>query len=99
MATSDKHIALAVLFDVPDGEDTAAVKKKFLTKTKAGTKGCLYYGFAGLGNKVICREGYKDAVSFLTHCSDIKEELTEIIKKVGKERVIVSSSSEDILTT
>jgi len=49
---SDKHIALAVMFDVPAGEDYRSHIPKFYEITKSGTDGCLYYGFATCGNKV-----------------------------------------------
>ena len=52
---ADSHIGLAVVFDVPEGEDTAAHRANFYAKSRAGTKELLYYGFAGLGNKVMCR--------------------------------------------
>ena len=49
----------------------------------------LYYGFATLGNKVLCREGYTNASGFLAHVREVKDELEGIIKQVGKERVKV----------
>ena len=51
---SDSHVALAVIFDVPDGEDYRAHMPTFYAKTKAGTKDCLYYGFATCGSKEWC---------------------------------------------
>lgn len=48
---SDSHVALAVIFDVPDGEDYRPHMPTFYAKTKAGTKDCLYYGFATCGSK------------------------------------------------
>ena len=52
---ADSHIGLAVVFNVPEGEDTAAHRANFYAKSRAGTKELLYYGFAGLGSKVMCR--------------------------------------------
>ena len=89
MTSPDTHVAIAVVFDVPDGQETATHKKNFSAKTKAGTKGCLYYGFASLGNRVLCREGYKDGASFLQHLAEVKDDLAGMIKQVGKERVMV----------
>ena len=87
--SKDSHIGLAVLFDVPDGQDTSPFKTKFYANSKAGTKECLYYGFASLGNRVLCREGYSSAAGFLEHVSQVKDELEGIIKQVGRERVKV----------
>ena len=36
--TTDTHIALAVVFDVPEGQDTASHKKNFYAKSRAGTE-------------------------------------------------------------
>merc|ERR1712012_303597 len=88
----DSHISLAVVFDVPEGQDASPYKAKFCAKSKAGTKECLYYGFGTLGNKVMCREGYKSAAGFLAHVNEIKDELEGLIKQVGKERVKILCS-------
>merc|ERR1712029_384842 len=88
----DSHISLAVVFDVPEGQDASPYKAKFYAKSKAGTKECLYYGFGTLGNKVMCREGYKSAAGFLAHVNEIKDELEGLIKQVGKERVKILCS-------
>ena len=50
---TDTHIGLAVIFDVPEGQDTATHKANFYAKSRKGTKELLYYGFASLGNKVL----------------------------------------------
>ena len=49
---TDTHIGLAVIFDVPEGQDTATHKANFYAKSRKGTKEQIYYGFASLGNKV-----------------------------------------------
>ena len=53
LAMTDTHIGLAVIFDVPEGQDTATHKANFYAKSRKGTKELLYYGFASLGNKVL----------------------------------------------
>ena len=85
----DSHVSLAVAFDVPEGQDTSPFKSKFYANSKAGTNELLYYGFATLGNRVLCREGYTNAAGFLAHVREVKDELEGIIKQVGKERVKV----------
>ena len=86
---SDTHIALAVLFDVPEGQDASPHKAKFYAKSRGGTKELLYYGFASSGSKILCREGYKTAGGFLAHVGEVKEDLEALVKQVGKERVLV----------
>ena len=86
---TDSHIALAVLFDVPEGQDASSHKAKFYAKSRGGTKELLYYGFGSNGNKVVCREGYKTAAGFLAHVGEVKDDLEALIKQVGKERVMV----------
>jgi len=89
---TDSHIALAVLFDVPAGQDTSTHKAKFYAKSRAGTKELLYYGFASNGNKIVCREGYKTAGGFLSHVAEVKDDLEALIKLVGKEKVLIVMS-------
>jgi len=89
---SDQHLSVAVIFDVPAGEDYKSYFPKFYAKVKAGTKDCLYYGFATCGNKVLCREGYKHAQGMLAHSAEVKDELEGMIKKIGKERVKILMS-------
>ena len=50
---SDSHLSVAVVFDVPEGQDYKSYFPKFYAKVKSGTKDCLYYGFATCGNKVL----------------------------------------------
>merc|ERR1712131_196652 len=85
-ASSDSHIALAVMFDVPAGQDANPHKKNFYAKAKSGTKELLYYGFANAGNKILCRERYKSAAGFLAHVNEVKDELEGLIKQVGKDQ-------------
>lgn len=95
---SDKHVGLAVVFDVPEGEDYKSYFPKFYSIVKSGTDGCLYYGFATCGNKVMCREGYKDAATMLAHSQEVAADLEEMVKKIGKERVrILCSAPQDQL--
>jgi len=71
---------------------------KFYEITKSGTDGCLYYGFATCGNKLLCREGYKDAMSMLTHSKEVAGDLEALIKKIGKDKVkIICSGPQDQL--
>jgi len=89
---TDTHVALAVVFDVPAGEDYRSYFPKFYAKVKAGTKDCLYYGFATCGEKVLCREGYKNGAALLAHTAEVKDDLEGMIKKIGKERVKIICS-------
>ena len=89
---SDTHLAVAVIFDVPDGEDYKSMFPKFYAKVKAGTKDTIYYGFATCGSKVLCLEGYKNGAAMLAHTAGVKDDLKALIKKVGKERVKILCS-------
>jgi len=89
---TDTHIAAAAIFEVPEGQDAKAHFAKFYEIVKKGGQGCLYYGFATSGQKVLCREGYKNAEAFLIHAKEVKEPLEALIKQVGKERVKIMCS-------
>merc|ERR1719230_2046390 len=45
---------------------------------------CLYYGFCCEGNKVFCREGYKNAEGVLAHLQDVKAPLDAAVAMVGE---------------
>merc|ERR1712013_128887 len=92
LTMSDTHLALAVIFDVPEGQDAKSFFPKFYAKVKTGTKDCIYYGFATCGNKVLCREGYKGAAGLMAHMGEVKEDLEKMIKQIGKERVKILMS-------
>merc|ERR1712013_757118 len=92
LTMSDTHLALAVIFDVPEGQEFKSFFPKFYAKVKTGTKDCIYYGFATCGNKVLCREGYKGAAGLMAHMGEVKEDLEKMIKQIGKERVKILMS-------
>jgi len=89
---ADTHLAVAVIFDVPDGEDYKSYIPKFYAKAKAGTKDLIYYGIATCGSKVLAREGFKNGEAMLAHTADVKDDLEALIKKIGKERVKILCS-------
>ena len=66
---TDTHIGLAIVFDVPEGQDTATHKANFYAKSRKGTKELIYYGFATLGNKVKwCKMIFRKHVKVLVSC-------------------------------
>jgi len=82
---SDTHVSLCPYFTVPDGkmEEFKAGFGKFYEGTRAGTRECLYYGFAVEGNKVYCREAYTSAAGVLAHLGDVKAPLDAAVAMVG----------------
>lgn len=82
---SDTHVTICPYFTVPVGkmEEFKANFADFYKGTKEGTSGCLYYGFAVSGNKVFCREGYKNGEAVLEHLEDVKAPLDKAIRMVG----------------
>jgi len=87
IAGPDVHVTIVPYFTVPEGK-MDKFKKGFSTfygNTRAGTKECLYYGFAVCGNQVFCREGYKNAEGVLAHLSDVKAPLDAALAIVGKD--------------
>jgi len=78
---------MAVIFDVPDGKEFRSKFGAMYEKVKAGTSECLYYGFAVVGNKVLCREGYATVKGAMEHGREVKAEFEAIEKEVGSERI------------
>jgi quinol monooxygenase YgiN len=83
----DRHVTIVPYFTVPAGKMDAfkAGFKDFYDGTRAGTKSCLYYGFATAGDQVFCREGYKNAEAVLAHLGDVKAPLDKAVEIVGKD--------------
>ena len=75
---TDTHIGLAIIFDVPEGQDAATHKANFYAKSKKGTKELIYYGFASLGNKVNkCKIVFKHVNVFSPRLGDVSRGIQE----------------------
>merc|ERR1719183_2502928 len=85
-AVADTHVTVVPYFTVPEGklEEFKAGFPAFYEGTKNGTKECLYYGFCCEGNRVFCREGYKNAEGVLAHLADVKAPLDAAVALVGE---------------
>jgi hypothetical protein len=86
MPSYDGHVTVVPYFTVADGkmEEFKKFFPDFYAGTKAGTKECMYYGFATCGNKAFCREGYKSAEGVLAHLGDVKATLDKAVAFVGE---------------
>jgi len=85
---ADNHVSMAVVFDVPEGKEFKSKFGELYKLVKSGTPDCIYYGFAVLGNKVICREGYTNAKAVLTHMKEVNSVFEEVLTELGgKDRV------------
>mmetsp|Transcript_61399 Transcript_61399/g.193475 ORF Transcript_61399/g.193475 Transcript_61399/m.193475 type:complete len:414 (+) Transcript_61399:92-1333(+) len=82
----DTHVTAMSYFTVPEGkmDEFKAGFKDFYDAVKAGTRGCIYFGFAVSGNKVFCREGYADADSYLAHRDEVKTIMEKAVAAVGE---------------
>jgi len=88
----DTHVTLCPTFTVPDDKLKEFKKgfEGFYKATKKGTKSCLYYNFASEGNRVFCREGYKDAEGVLAHLGDVKEAFEKAAGLAGEGGLKIS---------
>ncbi|NLD95225.1 MAG: hypothetical protein GX639_21450 [Fibrobacter sp.] len=78
MFTNDLCVSIVPYFKVKDGKmnEFRDLCRRFVDKTKPESQ-CLYYGFSFNGNRVHCREGYKNAEGLLTHLDNVGELLKE----------------------
>ena len=90
--SQDSHVSLSVIFEVPGDEDAGTHMASFMTKSKAGTNDLIYYGYGNgtIGNKILAREGYKNAEGFFSHVNEVKDELEDYFKKGGKEVKVIN---------
>jgi hypothetical protein len=80
VATSDKCVSIGPFFVIRDGrqDEVDAYVSRFVEKTKS-EDGCLYYGFSRHGNRLHCREGYRDAEGALAHLENVGAMLEEFL--------------------
>ncbi len=78
MFANDSCVSIVPYFKVKDGKmnEFRDLCRRFVDKTKPESQ-CLYYGFSFNGNRVHCREGYKNAEGLLTHLDNVGELLKE----------------------
>ena len=81
MATKDTGVSLSPYFNVKSGQmdKVRALLPQFVEKTKS-EEGCLYYGFTINGNKLHCREAYRDADGVLAHLDNVGALLQEFLE-------------------
>jgi hypothetical protein len=81
MAASDKCVSISPFFVIKDGQldNVRAALPKFVEKTKS-EDGCLYYGFSIHGDRLHCREGYRDAAGALAHLENVGAMLGEFLE-------------------
>lgn len=82
----DTHVSVEPRFTLAEGklEEFRGGFPEFYRAVRAGTRGCLYFGFAVSGDEVLSREGYKDAECCLAHLTDVKEPLEKARAAVGE---------------
>lgn len=95
---AENHVSLAVVFDVPEGQEFKSKFGEMYNIVKSGTPECLYYGFATCGNRVLCREGYATAAGALAHGKEVKEIFQGVVGQIGADRVkmLVMGTKEDL---
>lgn len=80
MATSDKCVTIGPYFVIKEGRrgEVDSYLSKFVERTKS-EDGCLYFGFSLHGNRLHCREGYRDAEGALAHLENVGGLLQELL--------------------
>jgi len=95
---AEKHMSMAVVFEVPEGQELRAKLDEMYKIVKAGTPECLYYGFATVGNKVLCREAYSSAAGAMAHGKEVKELFQGVVGQIGadKIKILCMATEEDL---
>jgi quinol monooxygenase YgiN len=97
MATQDTCCTIAPYFQVHDGklESFKILCERFIDKTKKEPD-CLYYGFTFDGDKVHCREGYKNAQGLLNHLENVGAILQEALAIADITRLEVHGPADQL---
>jgi hypothetical protein len=86
MSTSDTCVTISPYFVIKDGQIDKA--RQFMTALVEKTKSeeaCLYYGFTIHGNRLHCREGYRDGAGALAHLDNVGALLGEWLESGSVE--------------
>ena len=67
-----------------------------LIEITRGEMGCLFYGFSYAENEACCREGYKDAESFVAHLDNIEDLLHRLNSLTECLRLEIHGPLEEI---
>eukprot|EP00931_Biecheleriopsis_adriatica_P070880 TRINITY_DN4470_c0_g1_i4.p1 TRINITY_DN4470_c0_g1~~TRINITY_DN4470_c0_g1_i4.p1 ORF type:complete len:771 (-),score=188.69 TRINITY_DN4470_c0_g1_i4:114-2426(-) len=87
----DRHVTLVPDFTVADGkiEELKQRLSAFYSQSNFSDEECIYLGCATSGNKVVCREGYKDASGVLAAYADAKAPIHAALE-IGKEAASIA---------
>jgi quinol monooxygenase YgiN len=82
MSTFDNAVSINPYFEIKDEnmEGAKAAIANFCDLVRANEPDCLFYNFTFMGNKMCCREAYKDANAILAHLDNCGEALGEFLK-------------------
>jgi len=97
MSTNDSCVSIVPYFKVKEGKmnEFRDLCRRFVDKAQTEPL-CLYYGFSFNGNRVHCREGYKNADGLLTHLDNVGELLKESSRYADTEILEVHGSESEL---
>jgi|LGVD01.1.fsa_nt_gb quinol monooxygenase YgiN len=97
MATQDTCCSIVPYFKVHSGKLNAfrALCERFVDKTNE-EPGCLYYGFSFSGDRVHCREAYRDATGLLAHLDNVGAILQEALKIAELTRLEIHGPDKEL---
>jgi hypothetical protein len=80
VSTTDKCVSINPFFAIQDGqiENVKKMLPQFVEKTRS-EDACLYYGFSISGNKLHCREAYRNGDGVLAHLENVGSLLQEFL--------------------
>eukprot|EP00927_Polykrikos_kofoidii_P046164 TRINITY_DN40363_c0_g1_i1.p1 TRINITY_DN40363_c0_g1~~TRINITY_DN40363_c0_g1_i1.p1 ORF type:complete len:447 (-),score=63.90 TRINITY_DN40363_c0_g1_i1:629-1861(-) len=95
----DAQVSAFLFFTVPEDkmDEVKASFTDFYKATRAGTMGCIYFGFSVCDNKICARHSFRDSTSLLAHLAEVKEPLDKVKALVGKDGwslVVMALSTE-----
>ena len=71
-------VTIQPTFTIIDKSKAEAIMKKFVESTKK-EEGCIYYGWTVSGDKLFCREAYKDGDAANAHLANVGKHIEEIL--------------------
>ncbi|MBT8252809.1 MAG: hypothetical protein HKN00_13745 [Flavobacteriaceae bacterium] len=97
MATQDQVCSIVPYFQIYPGKEDAfrEICERFIDQTREES-GCLYYGFSFDGDKVHCREAYKNADGLLAHLDNVGALIGEALTISDITRLEVHGTREEL---
>ena len=98
MSTFDNAVSINPYFQIKDEnmEAARAALANFCNLVRSNEPDCLFYNFTFMGNKLCCREAYKDAAAVMAHLENCGPDLGKFLEIAELVQIEVHGPAEEL---